>query len=64
MLNQVPGHLGCKLTTSFELVHGIKLDATTWFELFSIGYFHHEVEGSARKSKLEVQILVGIVIGH
>jgi hypothetical protein len=44
MLNQIPGHLGRKLTMPFELVHGVKPDAATWFELFSIGYFDHAVE--------------------
>jgi hypothetical protein len=39
MLNQVPGRLGRKLTSPFELVYGVKPDAKTWFELFSAGYF-------------------------
>jgi hypothetical protein len=39
MLNQVPGRLGRKLTTPFELVYNRKPDSRTWFELFSIGYF-------------------------
>ena len=45
MINQVPVRLGCKLTSPFELVHGIKPDSSTWFELFSIGFFSHESEG-------------------
>ena len=60
MLNQIPGHLGRKLTTSFEFVHGIKPDAATWFELFSVGYFDHAVEDNSKKSKFEVQTLAGI----
>jgi hypothetical protein len=39
MLNQVPGWMGRKLTSPFELVYGVKPDAKTWFEPFSIGYF-------------------------
>ena len=35
MINQVPGRLGRKLTSPFELVHGVKPDSRTWFELFS-----------------------------
>jgi hypothetical protein len=64
MLNQIPGRLGRRLTTPYELVHGIKPDATTWFELFSIGYFDHATENNSKKSKFEVQTLVGIVIGR
>jgi hypothetical protein len=39
MLNQVPGCLGRRLTLPVELVHNEKPDASTWFELFSMGYF-------------------------
>jgi transposase InsO family protein len=39
MLNQVPGRMGWKLTTPFELVYNRKPDSKTWFEIFSIGYF-------------------------
>ena len=35
ILNQVPGQIGLKLTTPFELVHNTKLDSNTCFELFS-----------------------------
>ena len=62
MLNQVPGHLGHKLTSRFELVHGKKPGATTWFELFLVRYFDHEVENNASKSKMEVQKLAGIAV--
>ena len=64
MLNQVPGHLGRHLTTPFELVHGVKPDSSTWFDLFSVGYFDHEVENNATKSKLEVQTIAGIAVGR
>jgi hypothetical protein len=49
MLNQSQGCLGRKLTTPFELVHDIKLDAATWFAIFSIGYFDHAVENNSEK---------------
>ena len=39
MINQVPGRLGRKLTTPFELVHGAKPNSKIWFELFAIGYW-------------------------
>ena len=64
MLNQVPGRLGRKLTTPFELVHGTKPDSSTWFELFSVRYFDHEVENNATKSKMETQTLAGIAVGR
>ena len=63
ILNQIPEHLGRKLTTPFELVHSVKPDAATWFELFSIGYFDHAVENNSKKSQFEVQILAGITVG-
>ena len=49
MLNQVPGRLGLKLTTPFELAHNAKPDSKTWFELFSIGYFNHETDNTERQ---------------
>jgi hypothetical protein len=53
MLNQIPGLLGRRLTRPFELVHGIKPNATTWFELFSEGYFDHATENNSKKSKFK-----------
>eukprot|EP00956_Cyclotella_meneghiniana_P014787 scaffold22287_cov36-Cyclotella_meneghiniana.AAC.2 len=64
MINQIPGRLGRRLTTPFELVYGEKPDSSTWFELFSIGYFDHKVENSASKSNTEVQTLAGIAVGR
>jgi hypothetical protein len=64
MCNQVFGCLGRKLTTPFELVYGIKPDASTWFELFSFGFFPHDsVDGSANM-KMQPQMLMGIAIGR
>eukprot|EP00804_Cyclotella_cryptica_P002399 CCRYP_004096-RA/>CCRYP_004096-RA protein AED:0.22 eAED:0.22 QI:0/0/0/1/0/0/3/0/917 len=64
MINQVPGCLGRKLTTPFELVYGVKPDSSTWFELFSIGYFDHKTEGNAKKSNIQAQTLAGIAVGR
>jgi hypothetical protein len=36
MINQIPGHLGCKLISPFEMTHGIKPNSSTWFELFHL----------------------------
>ena len=44
--NQVPGRLGLKITTPFELVHNSKADSKIWFELFSIGYFNHDTDNA------------------
>ena len=52
MLNQVPGRLGLKPATPFELFHNAKPDSKTWFELFSIGYFNHETYNTEICSEL------------
>ena len=51
MLKHVPGHLNSKLTYPFELVHVTKPDPRTWFELFSLGFFHHQADGTVTQSK-------------
>ena len=63
MLNQVPGRLGLKLTTPFELVHNSKPNSKTWFELFSIGYYNHDTDNSESRSKLQAHTLDGITVG-
>ena len=64
IINQVPGRLGLKLTTPFELVHKSKPDSKTWFELFYIGYFNHQIDKTDRKSKLQAHTLDGIAVGR
>ena len=64
MLNQVPGRLGHKLTTPFELVHNSKPDSKSWFELFSIGYFNHSTDNATSRSKMEDHSLDGIAVGR
>lgn len=64
MINQVPGHLGRKLTSPFEMVHGVKPDSSTWFELFSVGYFPHSSENGESKSKSQANSLDGIAVGQ
>ena len=64
MDNQVPGRLGLKLTTPFELVHNSKPDSKTWFELFSIGYFNHNTDDAESRSKLQAHALHGIAVGR
>jgi hypothetical protein len=63
MINQIPGRLGRKLTTPFELVHGVKPNASTWFELFSVGFFPHESSDGETRSKTQAQTQVGIAVG-
>ena len=63
MLNQVPGLLGLKLTTPFELFHNTKPDSKTWFELFYIGYFNHNTDNSKIQPKLQSHTLDGIAVG-
>lgn len=64
MLNQVPGRLRRKLTTPFELVHNVKPDPRTWFELFSVGYFNHDTDNAELRSKTQAQTLDGIAVGR
>ncbi len=53
MISQVPGRMSLKLITPSELVHGTKPDSRTWFELFSIGTFQHESDGTTSRSNME-----------
>jgi hypothetical protein len=64
MLNQVPGQMGQKLTSPFELVYGVKPDSRTWFELFSIGYFPVESKAGEAASASQSQTLDGIAVGR
>ena len=64
ILNQVPGQLGLKITTPFELVHNSKPDSKTWFELFSIGYFNHDKDNAESCSKFQAHTLDGIAVGR
>jgi transposase InsO family protein len=64
MLNQVPGRLGRKLTTPFELIYNKKPDSKTWFELFSVGYFPVESKAGEAASASQSHSLDGIAIGR
>ena len=64
MLNQVPGRLGKKLTSPFELVYNTKPDSKTWFNLFSVGYFPVDSKSGEKASVTESQTMHGIAIGR
>ena len=64
MINQIPGRLGRKLTTPYELVHGSKPQSATWFELFSLGYFNHDTNNGESRSTSQAQTLDGITVGR
>ena len=64
MINQVPSRLGCKLTTPFELVYGVKPDSRTWFELFSISNWNQIIDNATQQSNDEEQTLDGIAFGR
>jgi hypothetical protein len=64
MLNQVPGRMGRKLTSPFELVYGVKPDSKTWCELFSVGYFPVESKAGEAASASQSQTLDGIAVGR
>ena len=63
ILGQVPGRLGIKLTTHFELVHNTKPDSKIWFEILSIGYFNHMVDNIEICPKLQSHTLDSIGVG-
>lgn len=53
------------LTTSYELVYGVKPDYRLLFCLFSTGYFKHSSDGSrCRDGITEATSMAGIAIGH
>jgi hypothetical protein len=64
MINQIPGRLGRKLTSPFELVHGTKPDASTWFELFSVGFFAQDSDDGDTRTKTQAQTSAGIAVGR
>ena len=64
MLNQIPGRMGRKLTTPFEIVHGEKPDSQKNVEIFSVGYFNKEKDGAASRSNTEDYSLDVIAIGR
>jgi hypothetical protein len=64
MINQIPSRLGRKLVSPFELVHGVKPDSTTWFELFSIGFFKVDSSADGKHSKTQPMSLAGIAVGR
>ena len=64
MLNQVPGRLGQKLTTHFELVHKYKPDSKKWFELYPIRYFYQHIDNTESRSKLQAHTLYEIAVSR
>ena len=64
MLNQIPGCVGHKLTTLFELIHNSKPDSKSWFELFSVSYFNHPIDNDTSRSKVEDHLFDGIAVGR
>ena len=36
----------------------------TWFELFSVGYFKHDTDGSSKRAKCDAHMLDGIAVGR
>ena len=64
MSNYIPDCLKRQLTSPFELVHGTKPDPQTWFELFSLGTFPKEKDGSVSRSQHQAHTLSGIAVGR
>eukprot|EP00804_Cyclotella_cryptica_P009045 CCRYP_003142-RA/>CCRYP_003142-RA protein AED:0.35 eAED:0.14 QI:0/0/0/1/1/1/2/0/1801 len=64
MMNYIPGRMGRRLVSPFELVHGTKPDATTWFKLFSVGFFKMESSSDGKHLKTQSMSLAGIAVGR
>ena len=64
ILNQVLGRLGLQLAILFELVHNSKPDSKPRFELFSIGYFNHQIDKTEGRYKLQAHTLDGIAVSR
>lgn len=67
--NQVANYIPCKvegeLTTSFELVHGVKPDYRILFRLFSTVYWRVERDGARERDGVaEALSKQGIAIGR
>ena len=45
------------------MVHNIKPNSKTWFELFSLGYFNHLIDNDSSHSIMEDHSLDGIAVG-
>jgi hypothetical protein len=64
MMNCILGTIQSALTSPFELDHHTPPDSRLWFPLFSVGYFHHQRDGSVARSGFQAQTLEGIAVGQ
>ena len=65
VMNYLPCTVSNILTSSHELVYGVKPDYRLLFRLFSTGYFKHSSDGSRRRDGItEATSMAGIAIGH
>ncbi len=64
MMNCIPGKVNDALTTPFELIHHSPPDSRVCFPIFSVGYFHHNGDGTVVRSGFQAQTLEGIAIGR
>ena len=62
ILNHAPVRLNRKLNSPSEIVNGTKLDTRTWFKLFSLVFFHHQVNSTVYRSKTQSQTMAGIAV--
>ena len=59
--NHTPAKYEDKLASLFMLVHGTQADCRSWLPLFSICYFHHDPDGSTKRSKNQAQTMDDII---
>eukprot|EP00804_Cyclotella_cryptica_P022088 CCRYP_011573-RA/>CCRYP_011573-RA protein AED:0.27 eAED:0.27 QI:0/-1/0/1/-1/1/1/0/654 len=64
MMNYIPGRMGAACVCPSNFVHGTKPDSSTWFELFSVGFFKMESSSNGKQSKTQSMSLAGIAVGR
>ena len=70
MMNMIPGVVKLpgspkgKLASPFLLVHGVPPDCRSWLPIFSVCYFHHDRDGSTKRSKNQANSMDGIILGR
>ena len=61
--NHATGHLGKKLTSPYELLHGYKTNPMIWFEILSTSYFHHQTNGTVKCSTSQALTMASTTVG-
>jgi hypothetical protein len=63
MMNAIPCKVHGHLASPFLLVHGVGHNERMWIPLFLLCFFHHDKDGTIKRSKHQAHTMDGIVIG-